>query len=262
MGSERGKVSISTYYLDTLIYLVQKSQNLFCTDYLKHTQEKNILPEMREQACNWIFDFCADCETSSRTPQLACYILDSFLAKKKLNNLAILSLIEALAVHIAMKLECDDSFDIEEIQQLLENRFTISAIHTTERYMLQVIQWDINPPTASEILRHMLLAVCPDFDFSYLYARSDAYCAMCYADYSLNMFRPHIIAAASVCCVLDRIKQTDFKNEWLLQLSQIPGLKLDLEQVNLCAQEISSKITSFMNRSLSSDTLSTQSSET
>ena len=262
MNSERGTGSISTYYLDTLIYLVQESQKLLCTDYLRDIQQSSIPPEMRQQACNWIFDFCSDCETSSRTPQLACFILDSFLAKKKLNNLSVLKLVKALSVYISMKLERDDFLKIEEIQQLCVSRFSISAILTTERYMLEAINWNINAPTAAEILRHMLLAIRPDHDFFYLYARSDAYCAMCYADYSLNMYRPHIIAAASICCVLDRIKHTDFKIEWLNELSQIAGLNLDIEQVNSCAQEMITSITTYLSRSVSSDSLSTQSSET
>lgn len=264
MESERSNLLESNYYKDTLIYLVSKSQELIFTDYLDSTQHMNILPEMRTQACNWIFDLCADCGTSSKTPQLACHILDSFLSKKRLSNLTILKLIKALAVHIAMKFEHDlnSSFlSQKDIEKLCGSRFSLKAISDTELYILQVINWNFNAPTASEIMRHMLLAVCPDYDFSELCSRSDAYCAMCYADYSLIMFRPHVISAASVCCVLERRGQLDFKRDWLNSLCQISELRLNLDEINLCAQQIEYRISTYPSIR-SADSSSTNSSET
>ena len=261
---ERRKLLESHYYKETLIYLVSKSQKLSFTDYLNGIQEMNILPEIRAQACNWIFDLCADYGTSSKTPQIACHILDSFLSKKKLNNLTILKLVKALAVHIAMKFEymLQPSYLREKaIYRLCGSRFTLSDIRATELYVLQAINWDFSAPTASEIAQHMLLAICPEYNFSEILRNSDAYCAMCYADYSLIMFRPHVIAAASICCVLKRRGHIDFEKEWLNSLCQISELNLNVEEISLCAQEITSKVSTYLSIR-SSDSISTNSSET
>lgn len=264
MESERRNLLQSNYYKETLIHLVSKSHGLTFTGYLEGTQEMNIPPEMRAQACNWIFDICAECGTSSKTPQLACHIMDSFLYKKRLNNLTILKLIKALAVHIAMKFERDlksGFLSKKDIYKICGYRFTLSAIGDTELYILQTIHWDLSAPTASEIMQHMLLVVCPEHNFRELLSRSDAYCALCYADYALIMFRPHVIAAASICCVLERMGQVDFKREWLNSLSQFSELELNIDQINLCAQEISSRISNYI-RIRSTDSISTNSSET
>lgn len=264
MESERSKLLQSNYYKEALIYLVSKSQESTFTDYLHGTQDMNILPEMREQTCNWIFDLCASYGTSSKTPQLACQILDSFLSKKKLRNLSVLKLVKALAVHIAMKFESDGNssfLSMEDIHELCGLNFSPSAICSTELYILQTIRWDFGTPTASEIIRYMLLATCPEYDFKELFSRSDAYCAMCYADYSLIMFRPHVIAAASICCILDRRGEVDFKREWLNSLCQFSELRLNVDEIYLCAQEITSRIHTYL-RIRSTVSISTQSSET
>ena len=243
--------------LEAFLYLAESSEpnNL---DYTQNTQCGVITPGMREELCNWIFDLCADYETSSKTPQLACNLVDSFLSKKRINSPSVLSLVGAIALHIALKLEGDYSFTPQEIQRLCGGKFALCVVQSTELFMLEILQWKLSKPTASESLQFMLSAFCPEFDFSFLIKRADAISALCYADYELSQNSPLVIAMASAFHVLDKMNHTEFKKDLTKCVENV--VRLDHSQITQCMQGIYHKVL-LMRKTYSTDSISTASSD-
>jgi hypothetical protein len=243
--------------LETFLYLVESSvsNNL---DYTQNIQRGVITPAMREELCNWIFDLCVDYNTSSKTPQLACNLVDSFLSKKRINSPSVLSLVGAIALHIALKLEGDYSFTPQEIQKLCGGKFSLGVIQSTELFMLSILEWKLSKPTASEIMNFMLSAFCPEFDFSFLIKRAEAISALCYADCELSQNSPLVIAVASASHVLDKLNHTEFKRDLYSCVENV--VRLDHSQINDCMLGIYHKVL-LMRKTYSKDSISTASSE-
>mmetsp|Transcript_22625 Transcript_22625/g.22383 ORF Transcript_22625/g.22383 Transcript_22625/m.22383 type:complete len:205 (+) Transcript_22625:108-722(+) len=181
---------------------------------------------------------------SSTTIQHGIRYFDSFLSVKPVSHVRILQLVGIVALGVALKYEFGRELSPRRIFDLCSGNFPIEAIVTTEVYMLNVLGWRLDVPTASEISRCLLSWTCGAFDFSTLAKYSDSYAAVCYLDSTLFFEPPLLIAVASICCALDKFKYQDFKKDWLQMVKQdypydVMALDSVLERIQIKIVDIS-----------------------
>lgn len=125
----------------------------------------------------------------------------------------------------------------KQISELCNSKFSIELIVTFENYMLEILSWNLDIPSAYEISRSLLRHTCDKFDYSSLAALSDSYAAICYTDGQLCFESPFILAIASVCCALDKFNYQDFEMGWLNMVKkefpfEVDHLKAVIVQIN------------------------------
>jgi hypothetical protein len=113
-----------------------------------------------------------------------------------------------------------------------EGKFADVHIQVTELFVLQTLEWQISLPTASEILRVLLLVTGITMNLQKLFERSDAFVLSCYLDSKIIKFSPCEIAVVSVVCALEQFNQAGFRNQWVNYVCL--RLKLDVLALDRC----------------------------
>jgi hypothetical protein len=169
-----------------------------------HSAPYSIPPQLRERLVDWIFDTCFELKGSSKTGQLAVVLFDLFISRREV--VGVYKLVAAVTLMLAFKFEERLRLSPCDVVEMCRKTYALAAVVTTERFMLDTLNWDLLQPTAAEALPYQLVAT-GDFEaLSGLIKRCDAYAAWCYSDAELAKQGAQTIAAASFCCVLAKIK--------------------------------------------------------
>lgn len=138
---------------------------------------------------------------------------DGPLPKRKYQLLAVTSLYLAIKLHgevdtadgVRRKLKIDAFY------QLSRNQFDVESIEETERYLLDVLKWNVNPPTALRFIASYL-ALCPNWEDGpatlgslFDVARYLTELSVCQSEFAFN-FQTSAIAYAAVLCAIDALR--------------------------------------------------------
>mmetsp|Transcript_27350 Transcript_27350/g.49223 ORF Transcript_27350/g.49223 Transcript_27350/m.49223 type:complete len:286 (+) Transcript_27350:16-873(+) len=248
------------YHEEVLSHLESKGSN-------GYQPKRQLSRELRENLVNWVFDVCYDLKGSNKTGQLAVVLFDSFVSSRDVTNVSVYKLVVSVALMLAFKVAESFCLTAQEVHELCGKAYSVPAVMTTERFMLETLRWNLLLPTAAEALPY-LLAFTEDYEaLGVLLARCDAYAAVCYSDIKLSKHSANTIAATAFCCVLSRLNRLhtnkgaatlgllpenmrsifesqkafeDFKEDWLLQLE---GSDLLLaSQVIACQTQLEMKL--------------------
>lgn len=151
---------------------------------------------------------------STYTFQLSVEIFNIFLSKNTLSP-PDLELVGLACLLISNKYNGDSHLDLRQIERLSSNKFTVFHIQIIEIYILQTLNWQVSIPTASEILRVLLLVTGVNTNFQKVFERSDAFVLHFYLDAKFTKFCAVELAVVAVVCALEQFNQTAFRNQWV-----------------------------------------------
>jgi hypothetical protein len=224
--------------VDQLQAMLRQEQTHYlpCMDYLKACElcpdPLKVTSKWRLKICEWIFEVIDHFGFERDAASTALAYLDRSVAatseaagksvsKREYQLYAVTSLYIAVKVHG----EVDDAegsrkkLQITAFQQLSRGFFTVETIEMMERRILSLLDWHVNPPTASQFLVQLLqllprwsthesttsyeTAVTSIFDVAkYLTELS------CCEEYFSFEATPSCVAHASLLCAIDALRDT------------------------------------------------------
>ena len=238
------KISYMSETLDFLLKKSSESRNYNEINYLETIQQGKITSGNREELINWVSEICSMQKTSKTTEQLAIYYIDSFLSKKAINQLPILELIGFICISLALKYEEGREITAKQINALCDGKFNIEAIITTEVYVLNILDWQLDRPTPSELLHYLFAFTCDEAETRNICKYTENFITVALADYHISRNSPIIIAVASALCVLEKEKYQEFGHKWLEVLNK--ELHIETGILIETAEKIKDKISSLM----------------
>ena len=144
---------------------------------------------------------------------------------------------------LAVKYHEKTTLPLIQASNCCSGRYSISTVQITELYILEKLEWKIDIPTASEIIRSLLLATGVSYDLSKIFERSDAFTVICYLDSNLIKFSSLEIAIVSTVCALEQFNQLVFRNQWINSLNN--KIDLNLVSIDSCKRELVERL--FLN---------------
>ena len=130
---------------------------------------------------------------------------------------------------LAVKYHEKTTLPLIQASNCCSGRYSISTVQITELYILEKLEWKIDIPTASEIIRSLLLATGVSYDL--------------YLDSNLIKFSSLEIAIVSTVCALEQFNQLVFRNQWINSLNN--KIDLNLVSIDSCKRELVERL--FLN---------------
>lgn len=161
-----------------------------------------INPAMRSILVNWLTEVVEEYKMRSQTLFLAVCYLDRFLQSTKEIHRHLLQLVGVTCLWIAAKFEEIDVPDVEEFVYITDNTYTAQEIISTERYILNKLDYDLACVTIENFLYRFLEVggVPVENSFVILHAKFIAELSLtCYP--ITKMYHPSLLAASIVCIV-------------------------------------------------------------
>lgn len=108
------------------------------------------------------------------------------------------------------------------VSDVCGHRASRDDVTTLELLLLSQLNYDLDQPTAAEVVRLTLCMAAPGHDFKTLIEESEAFSSVCYPNLKLMMYGSVTIGLAAVCCALEQRTLYDFRDQWLdLVLSKV-----------------------------------------
>ena len=119
----------------------------------------------REQICEWAYSVVDHFDLSRETVAVTLSLLDRFLAAQSQEGSfeegtvsSSVVLLSAMAcLQLAAKLNEPRRFRLDHFCKLSNGRFPPQLVEESERHILSVLDWKVNPPTALDFTGHLLL---------------------------------------------------------------------------------------------------------
>jgi Cyclin, N-terminal domain len=146
---------------------------------------------------------------------------EALITKREFQLLAVTSLYMAIKVHG----ETDNSegprrkLKIDAFYELSRRQFDVALIESTERHILTVLNWNVNPPTALKFIA-TFLSLCPQWEYSvhhaphatviagiYDVARYLSELSVCQSGFCFTC-KASVIAFASIIFAIDKLHTT------------------------------------------------------
>jgi Cyclin, N-terminal domain len=228
---------------EILDHLMVKSYSIASSNISANSdrpQSEKIYPENWEQLILWVLETCEVQKISKKAEQTAISYIDCFLSNKPVNQGNILELIGYICISVALKFEESREIKPSHIRLFCEDKFDADSITTTELYLLQVLNWNLDRPTPSEILSCLFQFTCEEFESEKICALADSFSSFGLADYEISRNSTLVIAVASALCAMEKLNYNNFCHEWLKVLQE--KLRIDSSVVSKVANEINKKV--------------------
>lgn len=189
----------------------------------------------REKILTLLYSICESNNLSPSSFQLSVQLFNTFLSNTPINP-PNLELVGLTSLFISNKYYGEAHWDLVQMERISSNKFSSFHIQITEIFILQSINWQVANPTASEILRVLLLVTGVNSNFQKVFERSDAFVVTCYLDAKFCRYCAAEIAVVAVVCALEQFNQIAFRNQWVgfvctrlrLDGSRLDGCKMML----------------------------------
>jgi lipoyl(octanoyl) transferase len=228
----RGKESTTEY----LAVLLESEKKLYHPkmDYLSlqdNLTDDPVSENWRRKLCEWCYDVVDHFSFDREVVSIAMDYLDRSVAvhsqagfvipKREYQLLAVTSLYMAVKIHG----ETDNidgprrKLKIEAFYELSRKQFDVQMIEETERHILSLLQWNVNPPTLLKFI-NTLLSLCPKWNCLdsqathsnvlggiYDFSRYLSELSVCQSNFAFN-YKTSTIAFASVICSIEALHRS------------------------------------------------------
>ncbi|XP_051900685.1 G2/mitotic-specific cyclin-B3-like isoform X1 [Pristis pectinata] len=141
----------AVYAEDIYNYMTQREKHFALVSYMHQQPDLNI--HMRAVLIDWMVEVQESCELRLETLYLAVKMVDRFLSKQ-LCGRDTLQLVGATCLLIAAKFEEFCPLYVDDFLYICDGSYRREEMLKMERQILQVLDFDINAPTAYHFLRH------------------------------------------------------------------------------------------------------------
>lgn len=234
-------VNINSYLAETISYQLEKSNDPKYYDYLQYASSGN--ESIRESLLIWVTDLCTDLKLCISTGHLACYYLDRFLSRRPTVQRQIYELIGVIALVAASKFKEGLSFSPEKIQNMLGNRFSIDAIITTERYMMETLEWELCHVTACDLIETLCEFTFGENVTKRILDTAFSIATLSYTSLQLAHVGSYNIAVSSIYLTLKRLGHRNIMDDWLRTLGE--DLQIEEEKLRIVIENVENRLESF-----------------
>jgi hypothetical protein len=174
---------------------------------LSSTTSNQAISNKRKTICEWVSDFCRSLSIPQSTGLMACHYLDIFLHKKpEFQEKDHLELFVVVSVCVAHKSKNGVIVNPRLIQRKLGNRYSLDAIITTERFLLETVEWKLMIVTADDLIH----CLCEN-TFSDRFGKvCEVACNLAVVSYWFSEIPAQGILVSAVSCVLVALKRLKF----------------------------------------------------
>lgn len=232
--------NLDIYTLEHLQWLYNKSEDKSYLDSFSYIDAGSLKKIDRENLFTWVVSKTAELNLSVSTGLLACTYLDKFLSRKPLISQDILDLVCILTLSIAAKYKESGILNLESIKMMLQNRYTLDAIVTTERYILTNLDWQLCLMTPCDLIQSLLSHTFEESISAGFIDATFKFAAVCYADADIALLGCYYTAVSSILLTLDRLGFYRVKEEWL-ELVQ-SNFVLDKDRVGMIMDKVMKKL--------------------
>lgn len=218
------------------------------------------LRNARLHAIDWIFNTQAKFGFSVQTAYLSINYFDRFLSKRSIDESKpwAIQLLSAACLSIAAKMEEQSVPPLSEYP--IKYRFENKVIKNMELLILSTLEWKMGLPTPFAYLHYFFTKFCNGSRSEIIITKATQHIVTLVKDFNLMNQRPSTIASASILAAFD---STLTKKEIDLRISLISSCgNLENEHVFSCYNVIQEKMRNKVNKTPSSDLLSTESNST
>lgn len=96
-------------------------------------------------------------------------------------------------------------------EALSAHPYSDAEIVDMELFIMKVLQFRMNVPTADEIAELIIYSNLPETESETLAYYSSIYIEFCRIDYELNAFEPSIMAMAAILCACEKAEEAAFQ---------------------------------------------------
>lgn len=228
---------------DVLNYLLIKCknyQNLISQDYLSKMQNSLITPFQRQSLVYHLGIVSKLTNQSDLVFELAINYLDCFLSTKKLINTKTFQLLGYLCLNLASEIQGSSIFSVDHIFSITQNLKNYELVSIMKRYLISVLNWNLNIPTCTEIIFYLLDVSVEDLFHSTILKKSGDYIENCLSNYDISRNGSFLIASSIIYLIL---KESDslYSNDWLILMCRnFEIFQNQLEDLSLMIQQKSS----------------------
>lgn len=230
----KGKEGTAEY----LAVLLKQEDKLYppCNDYLSSLQSSSdsdpVSENWRRKLCEWCYEVVDHFSFDREVVSIALDYLDRSVSKWSEYSDVIIpkrefQLLAVTSLYMAIKLHGEtDSTDgprrklkIDAFYELSRKQFDVDIIEKTERHILSVLNWNVNPPTALKYIA-TLLSLCPKWQNAteqtshanvlggiYDVARYLTELSVCQSDFSFS-HKTSVVAYASILCAIEALSSS------------------------------------------------------
>jgi len=157
---------------------------------------------MRSILVNWLTEVIDEYKMRTQTLFLAVSYLDRFLQSTNEIHRHLLQLVGVTCLWIAAKFEEIDVPDVEEFVYITDNTYSIQEIISTERYILNRLDYDLACVTIENFLYRFLEVGGIDLENEKQVIHSKFIAELSLTYYPINKsYSPSVVAASIVCIV-------------------------------------------------------------
>jgi cyclin A len=157
---------------------------------------------MRSILVNWLTEVVDEYKMRTQTLFLSVSYLDRFLQSTNEIHRHLLQLVGVTCLWIAAKFEEIDVPDVEEFVYITDNTYSIQEIISTERYILNKLDYDLACVTIENFLYRFLEVggIETEHEKQFIHSKFIAELSLTY--YPINkLYCPSLVAASIVCIV-------------------------------------------------------------
>lgn len=237
--------NLESFLTENLCRLLEKSEEAKEANYLSYLATGHITSNYRDNLFNWVLDLSPNLNFSVSTGLLACSYIDRFLSSRPNFQHSVLELVGITALSLAMKFAEGKVLTPNIIHRLLDSRFLIDAIVTTELFMLKELGWNLSSPSPCELIDTLI-----EYSFDHPYTERiietcHSFAVLCYLDTETAASGNFNLAIASIVLSLDRLGYNEFRADWLLSLQET--FVFDREKLDITVKRVLSKLDLFLN---------------
>lgn len=228
---------------ETLIFLIEKSQESDYINTLQYVNKGQINNTDRSNLLSWVIDLSTELNLSIVTCLLACTYIDKFLSIRPNTGKKIFDLIGMVGLALAAKYKEGMLICPEIIKEMLRNKYTVDAIATTEMYFLNALGWKLGGITVCDVIETVLEMSFGDGLNEKMVSMCFTFAAMCYCELDIALHGNYNLAFCCIVMVLDKFGFSNVKNEWLDFVDKKFGV--DIGKFDGIVKVIREKLTSF-----------------
>eukprot|EP00594_Rhizosolenia_setigera_P000554 CAMPEP_0178943724 /NCGR_PEP_ID=MMETSP0789-20121207/2747_1 /TAXON_ID=3005 /ORGANISM="Rhizosolenia setigera, Strain CCMP 1694" /LENGTH=291 /DNA_ID=CAMNT_0020623353 /DNA_START=28 /DNA_END=903 /DNA_ORIENTATION=- len=229
------------------VMLAQERSTYQRSDYLKlvsHLEGEVVNMECREKMTEWSYQVVEFCNFSRETVDIGMSYLDRFLntevGSECLQCRKQFQLVAMCCLCLAIKLFESKEMELSFLSELSRGCYSVSEISKTEKTILNVLEWRMNPPTASSFVQHFVesyfASISHTEDLTQLISAlnhiSTKEVEYAVGKYSLMTTNPSNIAIASIGNALELINSRHIsRSSMMSHIEFLCGTQLNTDEI-------------------------------
>lgn len=170
---------------------------------------------LRAKVIPWVLELAHSQRFSVQCGQLACVYFDLFNRQYPSASLAKAEVVACTCLLLASKFMKTSDLTLDWVSEVCERAAGVELVKLMELEILDALDFQLDQPTAAEVINLTLCMSAPGYDLSKLITESLEYASLCYHHVKLLAYGPIIVGLAGACSTLEQHVLLEFRDQWL-----------------------------------------------